>query len=116
MLADVECCICHKNKTRSKSSGGGYQSFIKLRTKEEADMLKQCVTKQCGNLRLLTWVAGRDVSSIIRKKNFKEVEQYLNQKVIENFEEVTLADILEMYQQNNGKSVSSAQIQEYINE
>ena len=72
-------------------------------------MLKQCVTKQCGSLRLLTWVAGRDVSSIIRKKNFKEVEQYLNQKVIENFEEVTLADILEIYQQSNGKSVSSAQ-------
>ena len=41
----------------------------------------------------------------IEEKNFKEVEQYLNQKVIENFEEVTLADILEMYQQNNGKSV-----------
>ena len=104
-------------------------------------MLKQCVTNKSDNPRLLSWVAGRDVSSIIsvelhyhrsryrsytrmsakhnieiEEKNFKEVEQYLNQKVIENFEDVTLADILEIYQQNNGKSVSSAQIQEYINE
>ena len=104
-------------------------------------MLKQCVTNKSDNPRLLAWVAGRDVSSIIsvklhyhrscyrsytrmstkhnveiEEKNFKEVEQCLNQKVIQNFEEVALADIVEMYQQNNGKSVSSAQIQEYINE
>ena len=52
----------------------------------------------------------------IEEKNFKEVEQYLNQKVIGNFKVVTLADILEIYQQSNGKSISSRQIQKYINE
>ena len=52
----------------------------------------------------------------IEEKNFKEVEQYLNQKVIGNFEVVTLADILEIYQQSNRESISSAQIQEYVNE
>ena len=52
----------------------------------------------------------------IEEKNFKEVEQYLNQKVIGNFKVVTLADILEIYQQRNGKSISSRQIQKYINE
>ena len=38
----------------------------------------------------------------IKEKKFKEVEQYLNQKVIGNFEVVTLADILEIYYQSNG--------------
>ena len=52
----------------------------------------------------------------IEEKNFKKVEEYLNQKVIGNFEMVTLADILEIYQQRNGKSISSTQIQECINE
>ena len=52
----------------------------------------------------------------IKEKKFKEVEQYLNQKVIGNFEVVTLADILEIYYQSNGKSISSAQIRENINE
>ena len=93
------------------------------------------------NPRLLAWVAGRGVSSIISvelnyhrscyrsytrmstkqnveidEKNFKEVEQYLNRKVIGNSEVGTLADILEIYHESNGKSISSAQIQEYINE
>ena len=86
-------------------------------------MLKQCVTNKNDNPRLLAWVAGGDVSSIIsvelhyhrscywpytrmptkqnveiEEKNAKEVEQYLNQKVIGNFEVVTLAEILEIYQ------------------
>ena len=52
----------------------------------------------------------------IEEKNFKEVEQYLKQKVTGNFQVVTLAGIFEIYQQSNGKSISSAQIQEYINE
>ena len=52
----------------------------------------------------------------IEEKNFKEAEQYLNKKVIGNFAVVTVADILEIYQQSNGKSISSRQIQEYINE
>ena len=47
----------------------------------------------------------------IEEKNAKEVEQYLNQKVIGNFEVVTLTDSLEIYQQSNNKSISSAQIQ-----
>ena len=47
----------------------------------------------------------------IEKKKIKEVEQYLNQKVIGNFEVVTLTDSLEIYQQSNNKSISSAQIQ-----
>ena len=34
----------------------------------------------------------------IEEKNAKEVEQYLNQKVIGNLEVVTLAEILEIYQ------------------
>ena len=52
----------------------------------------------------------------IEEKNFKEVEQYLKQQVTGNFQVVTLAGIFEIYQQSNGKSISSAQIQEYINE
>ena len=48
----------------------------------------------------------------IEEKNFKEVEQYLKQKVTGNFQVVTLAGIFEIYQQSNGKSISSAQIQE----
>ena len=52
----------------------------------------------------------------IDEKNFKEVEQYLNRNVIGNSEVGTLADILEIYHESNGKSISSAQIQEYINE
>ena len=58
----MEYCICYKNKTRSKSSGGGCESLIKLRTKEEADMLKQCVTNKNDNPGLLAWIAERDVS------------------------------------------------------
>ena len=137
----MECCIFYRNKTKNKSSGGGYESLIKLRTKEAADILKQCVTNKNNNPPLLAWVAGRDVSSIIsielhyhrscyrsytristkhniknEEKIFKEVEQYLNQKVIGNFEVVTIANILEIYQQSNGKSISSAEMQEYINE
>ena len=45
----------------------------------------------------------------IEVKNFEEVEQYLNQKVIGNFEVATLVDIFKIYQQSNGKSISSAQ-------
>ena len=63
---------------------------------------------------LYTYVNKQNIE--IEEKNFEEVEQYLNQKVIGNFEVVTLAEILEIYQQNNRKSISSARIQEYINE
>ena len=52
----------------------------------------------------------------IEEEKIKEVEQYLNQKVIGNFEVFTLTDILEIYQQSNGKIISSAQIQENTNE
>ena len=41
----------------------------------------------------------------IEEKNFKEVEQYLKQKVTGNFQVVTLAGIFEIYQQSNGKSI-----------
>ena len=40
----------------------------------------------------------------IEKKKIKEVEQYLNQKVIGNFEVVTLADILETTSRAMGKA------------
>ena len=92
-------------------------------------MLKQCVTNKNDNPRLLAWVVGRDASSIIsvqlhyhrscyrsytrmstkqnveiEEKQFKEVQQYLNQKVIGNFEVVTLADILETTSRVMGKA------------
>ena len=39
----------------------------------------------------------------IEEKKFKEVKQYLNQKVIGNFEVVALSDILEIYRRVMGK-------------
>ena len=39
----------------------------------------------------------------IEEKKFKEVKQYLNQKVTGNFEVVALADILKIYRRVTGK-------------
>ena len=134
ILADIECCICYKNKTKPKSSGGGYEPLVKMVTEEAATAIKDSVSEKKDNDRLHAWVAGRHWTSIISlelhfhrscyrsytkpqlkksklndEKDFEAVTKFVRERVLENSEILFLNDISKIYEKNNGKQISKIQ-------
>ena len=126
LLADKECCICRKKKT--KKTGSGWERLEKCETESGAQSLKNAALQRKDNQHLMAEVSGVDIQVIVAKEFYyhrsckrdytrvknrrnktldrvplEKVVEYIERHVISGGKVKNMTEILELYQSFNGE-------------